>query len=391
MQRFAAPGRRADLLVCARLLKISPDKECTTALMRGFEEAYRGRPVTNLPDDLALALEQAGGGSELLAIRQGKREAIEKALKQIADSKADRRQRIQLVQVFGEVKHPPSVPVLLTIVKEVRDDSLRIAALTALQSYDDASIGEQVLRAYPDFSEEVRSVAQTLLVSRKAWALELLSAVNSTRIDRGTIPLDLVRRMTAFRDERIANLINKHWGSVEGATTAEMQQQIERLREVLKSGSADPYVGKKLFTQHCAKCHTLFATGGQIGPDLTPYKRDDVDNLLLHVVNPSAEIREGFETVNVVTEDGRTVSGFVVDRDSQVIVLRGVDGQNITIPQSRIDEMQPQRKSLMPEALLKDLSEQQVRNLFAYLRSSQPLDTDAPTERAQRRVSPQAK
>jgi cytochrome c1 len=29
--------------------------------------------------------------------------------------------------------------------------------------------------------------------------------------------------------------------------------------------------------------------------------------------------------------------------------------------------------SLMPEGLLKDLSEQQVRDLFAYLRSTQPL------------------
>jgi hypothetical protein len=30
----------------------------------------------------------------------------------------------------------------------------------------------------------------------------------------------------------------------------------------------------------------------------------------------------------------------------------------------------------MPEALLKVLNDQQVRNLFAYLRASQPLDSD---------------
>jgi len=286
---------------------------------------------------------------------------------------------MQVVQIFGETKQPASVPVLLQLVTGGRDDGLRMAALTSLQLYDDPTIGEQVLKEYPKFNDDLRSVALTLLVSRKRWALDLLSAANSNRVARDTIPLDFVRRMTAYNDDRIVQLISKLWGSVDGATTADMQQQIERLSKVLKSGgTADPYLGKKLFAQHCGKCHTLFATGGQIGPDLTAYKRDDLDTMLVNVVNPSAEVREGFETLMAVTDDGRTVIGFLVDRDSQVVVLRGADGQTITIPQNRIEEMHPQRKSLMPEALLKGLTDQQVRNLFAYLRSHQPLDSEAP-------------
>ena len=53
--------------------------------------------------------------------------------------------------------------------------------------------------------------------------------------------------------------------------------------------------------------------------------------MLINVVNPSAEIREGFEQVMVVTRDGRAVSGLRFDQDPQVLVLRGVDGQNITV------------------------------------------------------------
>ena len=37
------------------------------------------------------------------------------------------------------------------------------------------------------------------------------------------------------------------------------------------------------------------------------------------------------------------------------------------------DEMEKAKTSLMPEGLLKDLNDQQVRDLFAYLRMSQPL------------------
>ncbi|HLJ10980.1 MAG TPA: PVC-type heme-binding CxxCH protein [Planctomycetaceae bacterium] len=374
MQRFAASGHRKDLLICARLLAMSPDKAATSQLMKGFEEAFRGRTLSGIPDELAKALEQWGGESDVLALRRGRADAIDRSLKFIGDNKADVNKRVQLIQAFGEIQEPKCVPALLKLVRESRDDVLRMAALSALAFYNDAVIGPEIIRAWGNLTDDVRQVALSILASRKAWALELLTAVNTNRIDRGAVSTDVVRRMTAYRDDRIAQLISRHFGSVEGATTAEMQHEIERLAKVLKSEAGDPYLGKKLFTAQCAKCHTLFGQGGQIGPDLTTFKRDDVDNMLLSVVNPSAEIREGFETLLVVTDDGRTASGFLIDRDSQVLVLRGSDGQSTTIAQNKIEETLPQRKSMMPEGLLKDYSDQQVRNLFAYLRSTQPLN-----------------
>lgn len=374
MKRFAMAGTRKDLLTCARLLKQAPDAERSKVLLRGFEEAFQGRKLGTLPNELAEALAKHGGGSIVLGLRQNKPEAVEKALTVLANDKADQNERLQYVQVFGEVKQPRCVPALLTILERSRDDGLRMAALTALQLYDDAQIADKVLRLYGKFTEDARSAAQTLLVSRKPWVLLLLEAVDQGRIDRATIPVDVVRKMTVHRDERLTRLVAKHWGSVEGATTAEMQQQIERLDKVLRAGSGSPYGGKKLFDATCAKCHRLFEQGGQIGPDLTTYKRDDIGNMLVNIVNPSAEIREGFETMLVTTKDGRVLSGFLVDKDNQVVVLRGIDGQNVTIRQNEIDEMNQLRKSLMPEGLLKDLTDQQVRDLFAYLRSTQPLN-----------------
>jgi putative heme-binding domain-containing protein len=263
---------------------------------------------------------------------------------------------------------------LLGLVEHTPDDALRQAALTALQPYDDPRIPAAVLRLYPGFTEDARAVALTLLASRKAWALQLLQAVDESKLDPKAISTDVVRRLTVHRDDAIARLVSKHWGAVEGSTTAAMQQQIERLASVLRTGSGNPYPGKKLFRTTCAKCHQLFGDGGQVGPDLTTYKRDDIANLLLNVVNPSAEIREGYETLLATTKDGRVVTGFLVDKDNQVVVLRGADAQTITLRQDQVEELVPQRKSLMPEGLLDNLTDQQVRDLFAYLRSSQPLN-----------------
>ncbi len=373
MRRFAQAGSRKDLLTCARLLKLAPDAAGARSLIRGFEEAFQGRPLGGLPAELAEALAKFGGNSIPLGLRQNKPEAVDKALAVIADDKADGGERVQYVTILGQVDQPRCVPVLLGILNSTRDDALRLAALTALQQYNDPKIGAAVVGLYGRFSDEARSVAQTLLASRKAWALALLEAVDEGKIDKAAVSPDVVRQLTAHRDERIARLVTRHWGKVEGATTAEMKAQVERLEAVLRGGTGSPYAGKKLFNNTCAKCHRLFGQGGQVGPDLTTYQRSDISTMLLHVVNPSAEIREGFETLVVSTVDGRLLTGTLVEKDNRVLVLRGADGQNITVRQDKIEEMAQVKKSLMPEGLLATLTDQQVRDLFAYLRSTQPL------------------
>jgi putative heme-binding domain-containing protein len=253
------------------------------------------------------------------------------------------------------------------------DDGLKMAALSAVSAYQNPEIAAAVLAEYSKFSEDVRAVAQTILVSRKVWALELLAAIDAGRIDSHSIPLDVARQLTVHRDERIAAAVKRLWGQLDGATTAQMREQIDRFEGLVRTGHGSPYAGKKLFVATCAKCHRLFSEGGQIGPDLTGFKRDDVTAMLANIVNPSAEIREGFETYTALTDDGRAVTGFLVDRDNQVVVLRSADGQTISLAQEHIEELAREKKSIMPEGQLSVLSEQQIRDLFAYLRSTQPL------------------
>jgi len=84
----------------------------------------------------------------------------------------------------------------------------------------------------------------------------------------------------------------------------------------------------------------------------------------------------------VTTKDGRTLSGFLADKDTRVVVLRGLDGVNQVLPQDQLAEMKPSRQSLMPEGLLSAISDQQVRDLFAYLRSTEPLVGEPPRRQA---------
>ena len=68
------------------------------------------------------------------------------------------------------------------------------------------------------------------------------------------------------------------------------------------------------------------------------------------------------------------VTGFLVEQDPQTVTLRSPDGQSVVLDRAELEELNKSRKSLMPEGQLKELSDEQLRNLFAYLRSSQPLN-----------------
>jgi putative heme-binding domain-containing protein len=105
---------------------------------------------------------------------------------------------------------------------------------------------------------------------------------------------------------------------------------------------------------------------------LTPHDRRDARTLLLAIVHPSAEIREGFSGMAIETVDGRLVTGLKVADTAAGITVRGSDGTDTTVPRAEIESAEPLAQSLMPENLLDALSEQELRDLFAYLMSTTP-------------------
>jgi putative heme-binding domain-containing protein len=389
MRRFAATGNRSDLAICAQLLQLAPDAEAVKQLMTGFEAAFAGRPLVNLPDELAAALEKFAGASIVVGLRQGRATAIDEALQTLADPQADKTRQLQYVQVLGEVDQPRAVPALLELATKSADSALQTAALRALARYDDPRIPAAVLAAFAHMTDDVRAAAAALLAGRLTFAQALLTAVDTAQastaqesaaqtttgqFDKAWIPVDVVQRLTLFSAPAVQELVAKHWPDLKPATSDELKQEIARIAGLLPAAVGQPKAGKQLFMNQCGKCHTLFSEGAKVGPDLTTFRRDDLQAMLLSIVNPSAEIREGYTTYTVVTVDGRAITGTLAEQDSQTVTLRTPEGTLVAIARADIDgEMLPTPQSIMPEGLLRGYTDQQLRDLFGYLRMTQPL------------------
>jgi len=384
-RRFAQAGSQRDLLAVARLFALSPSVAHSRRLMTGFEAAYKGRPLAGLPDVLVQAMARHGVGSVALALRSGDAGAARKAIAVVADSAAPRADRLAYLGVMSDQKVPGAMPALARAYREAaQDDGLRQAVLASFQTYDDPAIADIVLDGYATLGGGSLATAQALLASRPAWALKWAQALDGggatgiTKAAAGAVPSNIVRKLRQHRGPGLQALLAKLWPDTGSPTTAEMEAKIRRLTEVVRTGSGDPYQRRTLFQSTCGGCHKLFGQGAEVGPDLTVHDRADLGSMLLAIVNPSAEIREGFENYSVETKDGRSLSGFLAEQDDRMIVLRGLDNQNVHLARADLAELKAAGLSLMPEGLLDGFSEPQTRDLFAYLRSTQPLVGEPP-------------
>lgn len=373
MRRFAAAGGRKDLGYCVRLFESAPGPEHAARLMTGLEAAYQGRSLTDLPPALADALAKHGGKSILMGLRQAKPEAIAEAFKELEKPNGDREKQLQYLRVLGEVRVPDRQAEILGIATQSPVNPIRSAALQALVVYDDPKIADAVLASYGSLSDDIQAAAQNLLASRRSWALKFLEAVDAGHIDRRTIPREVAARFFLLKNEQITKLAERCFGPIGTASANLDQSKVAELTSIIRAGVGVPKAGKAIYMDRCDRCHMLFGKGGNVGPDLTAFRRDDLGAMLPSIVSPSAEIREGYAPCTIATTDGRILSGVLIDQDDRVVVLRAADGADAILARDDIDEIEPSSVSIMPEGLLDGLDDQQLRDLFAYLRIGQPL------------------
>jgi putative heme-binding domain-containing protein len=156
---------------------------------------------------------------------------------------------------------------------------------------------------------------------------------------------------------------------------AHQKRRLDELAAVLPKGDAGR--GEKLFNNRerskCIVCHLKGEKGVRLGPDLTWIGaiRSERD-LLEAIVFPSASIARYHEVVNVLTKDGRAVSGLLVKETVDKMLLSSAEGVVQSVAYLEIEEARYSNVSLMPEGLDQLLKPEEIADLVAYLKESKP-------------------
>jgi putative heme-binding domain-containing protein len=377
-QRLAAGNDAGRLDSAMAVFDALQEPRARQAFVEGVGTALEGAHPARLSGALSHAVREflvsRDGGPVVADLRAGKAEALGPALRLLADPKAATGERISVSRALAEGDWPAAVPALLAVVSHAGSSAaLKRAALLAVSRYPQADVPAAVLSAYESrIAGEVslRETALRVLAGRLKWAEVLVQAIEEDKVPLKHVSPELVSLLVQHRGGSVAveGALQRHWRGVAGGLSpAEKLKEAGRLREALRAGGGSHEEGRRFFTQLCATCHKLFEAGNVVGPELTGYERGSVDFWVDNIVYPSMEIREGFGAYTARTRTGQVFFGMLESESGTEVVLRDLSGQKTRFRREEIANLEASPLSIMPEGLLSGLSDQQVRDLFAYL------------------------
>ena len=252
--------------------------------------------------------------------------------------------------------------------------ALRAAAVERLGRIEDRRVADVILAEWASHAPALRRSILDVLLSRPAWTTALLD-----RVERKTITsadLDAARRQTllghadsAIR-ERAAKLLAATNDSDRAKLVADYRD-VAALR-------GDTARGREVFAKRCAGCHKLGDIGHVVGPDLAALTNRSLDAMLVATLDPNRAVEDKFISYTALTTDGRQFTGMLAAETGNSITLLAQDGKQEVIVRSDLEQLKSTGKSLMPEGLEKDVSRQDLADVFVYITGLGPRRKEFP-------------
>lgn len=366
------------------LLGKSSDIPFQLDVLRGLTEAMKGQRSVAMPEGWIIVEEKLLTSSnaevrtrvQALSLTFGSLRALASLRKIVSDVSALVETRRSALESLLAVKDPELPPVLQTLLK---DASMRVPALRGLANYDDPKSATAILAVYPSLAVGEKRDALATLASRLNYARPLLLALTQGQVAKGDLTADLVRQLRNLKNNELSKQLDQAWGTMRDSTV-DQKAEIEKYTKVYLAGGSQPgdaSRGRLLFSKTCQQCHVLFETGGQVGPNLTGSNRGDLPYILQNIVDPNAVIPNDYRTSTLETKDDRVITGIVKQQDEKSVTIL-TPTESLVIPRNEVKSIVLSEISMMPEGLLTQFKEQEVRDLLYYL--SRPAQVPLPKE-----------
>ena len=385
---MSAEEKETNALVMSILFaEFNKQPEAILPILRGMTEGFKGRRNLKAPESWSTAFPASFRGldnpevmqlANSLAVTFGDVRILNRYREILQDPLFALPSRLTALEGLLSAKAKELAPTLQKILKE---PALRAPALRALASYDDAGTPSAILGYWKELKNDEKRDALATLASRPAYAKALLAAIGKGEIKANEVSTDLVRIMRNLPDPTVGVEIGKVWGIIRD-TPADRAKAIAEWRKKLTPATRqDLSLGRAVFQKTCAQCHTLYGVGSNIGPDITGSNRSNLEYLLENILDPSAVIPNDYKMQTLNLADGRTVLGIVQGEANNILTVVTAT-EKLLIPKADIERRQPSDKSMMPEDILKPLSEVEIRSLFAYLQAPNQVPMLANTDNA---------
>ncbi len=238
-----------------------------------------------------------------------------------------------------------------------RNEPVPAAATVAkiLPDLDTVSYAEAFMRAYSRREEGPPALAEAL----QGVQLSPELAIRCVQVLQGR-GLDLSVLIEAIRSA----------GSLQAIGTQISEADKQAILQAVET-EGDAGRGRVIYRRPallCATCHQIDGFGGKIGPDLSTVGAYMAPNSLLEsLLDPSQDVKQGYETVVLTKKDGTLISGTLHRKADDATMIRMVSGEIVSVPSAQIDHMDVSPVSLMPVGLTHSLRQDELVDLVRYL------------------------
>jgi putative heme-binding domain-containing protein len=293
----------------------------------------------------------------------------------------------------------------MEMLKKDTSAIVRVEALKAIASMQDARISEAIKMATTDKDKMVRvagigflkkmnisqelmvsllsEVIQTKTIEERQESLQTLGklSIKNTRpvfesllhqMETNQLPPDILLELSEAIDSSRATDLISRYKSASGKLSKDALTAA--YAGALYGGDAEK--GKRLFFKgevtQCIKCHAYDDKGGNAGPRLNGVaKRLSRQLILESLINPSARLAPGYGVVNVTLKNGQSIGGILESENNKSIVLKAGNNQKQVIAKNEISKRENAASSMME---VKDyLTKKEIRDLVGFLST---LETD---------------
>ena len=275
---------------------------------------------------------------------------------------------------------PPRAALLKLCTAPDNDDGFKAAAIASLVPRSVADAAAQAVAFLGAARDaKARTVVFQAFLKAKDGAATLAAAFERAP---SPLPADAAkdgqqavsasgRQEPALTQALAAAVARASAGTPQAAASAHAMSGAELDAFVsLVRDKADATRGAAIYAREnlkCVTCHRIGAEGGKVGPNLTAIGASSpLDYVIDSLLYPAKNVKEGYNTVVVQTDDGQVLTGIQVTRSDAELVLRDAAGKEVKIPTADIDE-ESVGTSLMPAGLIDGLSREELADLVRYL------------------------
>lgn len=295
-------------------------------------------------------------------------------LRQEGATDAERRRALAILETDLA---PENLPLLLDLLS---NPQLVAQSLPMLMRFDDVAVAEALIDHMHQWPDEIDKSALEVLVGRPSWANRLLDAIQTGVLPKETLTAYNARQVYDLGDESLRDRLASQWGRL-GQSSEIHRKEIDDLVQAYQAAPLWAYNaqdGANHYKKLCATCHDppeqspagdpAAITPEHLAPKLAGSGSKGIQYLVENVLDPNAVIGRDYQARNVLTIEGRVITGLIEQETDSAVTIRTATSR-VTVAREEIEQIRVSSNSFMPEGLLAPLNDRERLELMKYLMS----------------------